>query len=178
MPTPRHEDESLLSMLRDLRRRVEELERGASSRQHDIKLGKMVLTTNPQTNKLTMKNSKTGDVTSFGALDRAEWTVLTTSSTTLPENGPPFPVNDNTVAREISLSGVLATRTTAITVTVNFPSGDTVVVTLPVDMGRIVVPIAIPVRAGQLIYPSVNSNTSSEYITVQILFGQPVGYDL
>lgn len=123
--TTRHEDEGILDTLRDMKRRIERLEKGDKGvRVNDTRLGESVLTPNTYTNQIEMKNLGTGSMTPISGVRDVSWSwpgEVLMQEVDDWHSSPAYYVPDDVVANEIVLSSNGRSVYGAVWVSIRFP---------------------------------------------------------
>lgn len=175
-------DIGLIPLIRNLITRVARLEaQGSAVRRNDIRLGDVVVKTDPTNETIVMTNVNTKARTHLGIPAPAEFSysgVLGVAGDDT-DYAPPHTTTRNTVVTEI----VLALRETAsgtVTVQVWTNSGKSMVsVSLLAGDTVVVQGTNIPVQKNTLIYPKITaSGTDAHDLSVTVRFGQPLTGDL
>lgn len=184
----RDEDMSFPELIRNMNQRIKFLENGnAGTKRNNIRLGEMLVSTDPITNQLCIQNLESGETYCFGDGDEdAVFSfsgVLPIVPSATAYISPPHIMAQNQVAKEIVLS-LVTPSSTNIVCTVSFstflPSGNTatgttsVSVTLPAGKNIWVIPVFVLCPRNSMIRVTLATVTgTAENLSVFVRFGQP-----
>jgi hypothetical protein len=174
----RNENPKLLDMIRNVLRRLDRLERAQTTRQNDLRIGDIVLSTDTATGRIIMTNLVTESAKYLGDPDDVEFSYSGTLVYDVEDEGinsPPYVMPQNSVVREVVLS---MNNTTTDNVSVYLITGDAThyfTATLPEGSKMHVNPCNIPVKKNTRMWVQLqdlgDADGDAHDLTVIVRFG-------
>lgn len=178
----RHQDENILAWLRDLKHRVERLEKGDKGvRVNDTRIGDAVLKPNTRTNQLELQNLSTGDMVPVSGMRDITWSWPgDMDGSFVDTTSPTICMPDTTIANEIVISRTPRSNDlTECVIAVVFPGFEihTAILANAVTKVR---PINVHLQKNDLVYLRVVASGAYEFfegapnnVSVTLRFGEP-----
>lgn len=180
-----HENVGVMELLRSLDRRLKRLEsKDKSVKQNDVRLGNLVVTTDPVTNQVCIENLDTKEVVCFGADKPIEWSYSGTLNVVGGldsdgdgfadvNNAPPWRAHVNAWANEIMLA-LVKPASGDVSILMHWPNGNVIGYTLPAGEKFISFPLHMYFPKNSQAYPTLaQDGTDATDLTVMVRFGQP-----
>lgn len=174
-----------MDMLRDVQRRLDRLEGSSkTAKQTDIRLGNLIVRTDPVTNQVCVENVDTREVVCFGGDKPIEWSFSGTLDVlggldsdgdgfADVNNGPPWRAHVNAWANELMMT-VVQPASGDITIFMHWPNGNVEPYTLPAGQKFISFPLHLYIKKNEQVYPTlVFDGTDGRDLTVLLRFGTP-----
>lgn len=181
----RREDMGFIEMLRQTNKRLAALENGGSrAKRNDIRLGDLVVGTDPQTGKVKVSSHRTGDSTLLGKDEDAKWSYAGELEYTDYNDSPPHVMSTTLTAVEVVIS--LAVPVTAdILIDVNFKAVEnsgtaagSIIIhgSLPAGKNVWVTPCNVPCPRNSIIYSTLLEYLGTDLprdLSIFVRFGSP-----